>query len=94
MLFRSGSEENVDAYEGLLLDVMLGDQSLFLRIDEVEAAWRVVDPIIKVWAMERGFISAYQAGSAGPRGTYRLFDRDDQFWRQSLNLDGADTQPF
>ena len=92
--YRKGSEENVDAYEGLLLDVMLGDQSLFLRIDEVEAAWRVVDPIIKVWAMERGFISGYQAGSAGPRGTYRLFDRDDQFWRQSLNLDGADTQPY
>ena len=92
--YRKGSEENVDAYEGLLLDVMLGDQSLFLRIDEVEAAWRVVDPILKVWAMERGFITGYPAGSAGPRGTYRLFDRDDQFWRKSLDLDGADTQPY
>ena len=92
--YRKGAEDNFDAYEGLLLDVMLGDQSLFLRIDEVEAAWRVVDPILKVWAMERGFISTYQAGSAGPRGTYRLFDRDDQFWRQSLTLDGADLQPY
>jgi len=54
----------------------------------------VVDPIIKVWAMERGFVTAYQAGSAGPRGTYRLFDRDDQFWRNSLNLDGANLQPY
>jgi glucose-6-phosphate 1-dehydrogenase len=92
--YHKGEEESVDAYEGLLLDVMLGDQSLFLRIDEVEAAWRVVDPIIKVWAMERGFITGYQAGSAGPRGTYRLFDRDDQFWRNSLNLDGANLQPY
>lgn len=92
--YHKEAESNVDAYEGLLLDVMLGDQSLFLRIDEVEAAWRVVDPILKVWAMERGFISGYQAGSAGPRGTYRLFDRDDQFWRQSLNLDGSDLQPY
>jgi glucose-6-phosphate 1-dehydrogenase len=92
--YRKGSEDNFDAYEGLLLDVMLGDQSLFLRIDEVEAAWRVVDPILKVWAMERGFVTGYQAGSAGPRGTYRLFDRDDQFWRKNLNLDGADSQPY
>ncbi len=92
--YRKGEEQSVDAYEGLLLDVMLGDQSLFLRIDEVEAAWRVVDPVIKVWAMERGFITPYAAGTAGPRGTYRLFDRDDQFWRQSLNLDGADLQPY
>lgn len=92
--YRKGAEDNFDAYEGLLLDVMLGDQSLFLRIDEVEAAWRVVDPILKVWAMERGFITGYPAGSAGPRGTYRLFDRDDQFWRKSLDLDGADSQPY
>jgi glucose-6-phosphate 1-dehydrogenase len=92
--YRKGSEDNFDAYEGLLLDVMLGDQSLFLRIDEVEGAWRVVDPILKVWAMERGFVTPYAAGSAGPRGTYRLFDHDDQFWRQSLNLDGANLQPY
>lgn len=92
--YRKGSEEDYDAYEGLLLDVMQGDQSLFLRIDEVEAAWRVVDPIIKVWTMERDFINGYQAGSWGPRGTYRLFDRDDQFWRHSLNLDGANLEAY
>ncbi len=92
--YRKDSDEDYDAYEGLLLDVMLGDHSLFLRIDEVEAAWRVVDPILKVWAMERDFINPYQAGSWGPRGTYRLFDRDDQFWRHSLNIDGADIQAY
>ncbi len=89
-----GGEEEYGAYEGLLLDVMLGDHSLFLRIDEVEAAWRVVDPILKVWSMERDFINTYPAGTWGPRGTYRLFDRDDQFWRHSLDLDGADLQPY
>lgn len=89
-----GGEEEYDAYEGLLLDVMLGDHSLFLRIDEVEAAWRVVDPILKVWSMERDFINTYPSGSWGPRGTYRLFDRDDQFWRHSLDLDGADLQAY
>jgi glucose-6-phosphate 1-dehydrogenase len=87
-------DEKFDAYEGLLLDVMQGDHSLFLRIDEVEAAWRVVDPVIKVWSMERDFINTYQAGSWGPRGTYRLFDREDQFWRHSLDVHGADLEAY
>lgn len=92
--YYEGGDEDYDAYESLLLDVMLGDHSLFLRLDEVEAAWRVVDPILKVWSMERDFINTYPAGSWGPRGTYRLFDRDDQFWRHSLNPDGADLQAY
>lgn len=92
--YRKASEEEYDAYEGLLLDTMLGDHSLFLRYDEVEWAWRVVDPVLKVWAMEREFINGYQAGSWGPRGTYRLFDRDDQFWRHSLDIQGADLQAY
>ena len=79
-----------DAYEDLLLDVMRGDHSLFLRYDEVEWAWRVVDPILKVWSMERDFINTYPAGSWGPRGTYRLFENDDQFWRHSLGIGGSD----
>ncbi|MBI1194685.1 MAG: glucose-6-phosphate dehydrogenase [Gammaproteobacteria bacterium] len=88
--YHKGGEEEVDAYEELLLDVMKGDHSLFLRYDEVEWAWRVVDPILKVWSMERDFINTYPAGSWGPRGTYRLFDRDDQFWRHSLDVKGSD----
>ncbi|MHB1360943.1 MAG: glucose-6-phosphate dehydrogenase, partial [Rhodocyclaceae bacterium] len=92
--YRKSSEEEYDAYEGLLLDTMLGDHSLFLRYDEVEWAWRVVDPVLKVWSMEREFINTYQAGSWGPRGTYRLFDRDDQFWRHSLEVGGADLQAY
>ena len=45
--------EKLDAYESLLLDVIEGDQSLYLRYDEVEWAWRVVDPILRVWATDR-----------------------------------------
>ncbi|MBI5449963.1 MAG: glucose-6-phosphate dehydrogenase [Gammaproteobacteria bacterium] len=88
--YRSGDEKIGDAYEDLLLDVLEGDHSLFLRYDEVEWAWRIVDPVLKVWSMEREFINTYQAGSWGPRGTYRMFDRDDQFWRHSLQIDGSD----
>ncbi len=88
--YRTGDEKQSDAYEELLLDVMKGDHSLFLRYDEVEWAWRVVDPVLKVWSMERDFINTYPAGSWGPRGTYRLFDSEAQFWRHSLDLDGID----
>ncbi len=92
--YRKDGDQEYDAYEGLLLDVIMGDHSLFLRIDEVEAAWRVVDPVLKVWSMERDFINTYAAGSWGPRGTYRLFDREDQFWRHSLNPDGANLEAY
>ena len=92
--YRKEGDEDYDAYESLLLDVIMGDHSLFLRIDEVEAAWRVVDPVLKVWAMEREFINTYPSGSWGPRGTYRLFDREDQFWRHSLHPDGAKLEAY
>lgn len=92
--YRKGDEREHDAYEDLLLDAMRGDHSLFLRYDEVEWAWRVVDPIVKVWSMERDFINTYPAGTWGPRGTYRLFDRDDQFWRHGLGVEGADLQAY
>lgn len=87
--YRSDDDKIGDAYEDLLLDVLEGDHSLFLRYDEVEWAWRVVDPVLKVWSMERDFINTYPAGTWGPRGTYRMFDRDDQFWRHSLGPDGS-----
>jgi glucose-6-phosphate 1-dehydrogenase len=92
--YRHNGDDDVDAYEVLLLDVMEGDHSLFLRYDEVEWAWRVVDPVLKVWSMERDFINTYKSGSWGPRGTYRLFDREDQFWRHSLEVSGGDVQAF
>jgi len=81
--FRNQDEKAIDAYEDLLLDVLKGDRSLFLRFDEVEYAWRIVDPILQTWAIERDFISTYPAGSWGPEDS-RLFDKESQFWRSSL----------
>jgi len=83
---RCGIEQlHIDAYEGLLLDVLEGDRSLFLRSDEVLWAWRVVDPVLNVWATERDFIQTYPAGGWGPEDSSRLFDRPDQDWRNGLD---------
>ncbi len=81
--FRNQDEKAIDAYEDLLLDVLKGDRSLFLRFDEVEYAWRIVDPILQTWAIERDYIATYPAGSWGPEDS-RLFDKDSQSWRSSL----------
>jgi glucose-6-phosphate 1-dehydrogenase len=80
-------QAQLDAYEALLLDVIDGDHSLFLRYDEVSWAWKVVDPILKKWSVERDFIPTYAAGSWGPAEADRLFVRDDQRWRNLLEDD-------
>ena len=81
--FRNHDEKAIDAYEDLLLDVLKGDRSLFLRFDEVEHAWRVVDPILQTWANERDYVVTYPAGSWGPEDS-RLFEKSAQSWRSSL----------
>ncbi len=85
--FRKEDDVSKEAYEELLLDVIKGDRSLFLRYDEVEYAWRVVDPVLRVWAMERDYIPTYTAGSWGPHESLRLFEREGQRWRHSLNIE-------
>ncbi|MEJ1471531.1 MAG: glucose-6-phosphate dehydrogenase [Candidatus Sedimenticola sp. (ex Thyasira tokunagai)] len=82
---RQGDETLNDAYEELLLDVIQGDRSLFLRYDEVEYAWRVVDPVLRNWSTERDYISTYPAGSWGPEESRRLFEKADQRWRHNLD---------
>jgi glucose-6-phosphate 1-dehydrogenase len=77
--------DQIDAYEALILDVLQADHSLFLRYDEVDYAWRVVDPILKLWASERDYIHTYPAGCWGPAEATRLFDKDDQDWRNGLD---------
>ena len=47
-------------------------------------AWQVVDPVLQLWATERDFIHTYPAGSWGPNEATRLFERDDQDWRNGL----------
>jgi glucose-6-phosphate 1-dehydrogenase len=83
---RHDGEVSTEAYEDLLLDVIEGDRSLFLRYDEVEYAWRIVDPVLRTWAMERDYIPTYPAGSWGPDESRRLFEREEQGWRQSMDI--------
>jgi glucose-6-phosphate 1-dehydrogenase len=77
----------LDAYETLLLDVIENDRSLFLRYDEIQLAWEVVDPVVKAWDSEQEFIHTYPAGSWGPAEDNRLFDHEDHYWRNSLDED-------
>jgi glucose-6-phosphate 1-dehydrogenase len=82
--YRRVHEAPLDAYETLLLDVIEGDRTLFIRFDEVEWSWRVVDPILKYWEQEREFIHTYPAGTWGLHEANRLFDSEDQEWRNEL----------
>ncbi|MFA5080920.1 MAG: glucose-6-phosphate dehydrogenase [Hydrogenophilaceae bacterium] len=82
--YRGTDDQPLDAYEALLLDVIEGDHTLFIRFDEVEWAWRVVDPILKYWSRERDFIHTYPAGSWGPLEANRLFDAEDTEWRNKV----------
>ncbi|HLY57675.1 MAG TPA: glucose-6-phosphate dehydrogenase [Stellaceae bacterium] len=70
-------------YETLILDCMIGDQTLFQRADNVEVGWRVVQPVIDTWAdrRPRGFPN-YEAGSGGPEAGHQLLARDGQVWRR------------
>lgn len=86
--YRHEFETQLDAYEGLLLDVMEGDHSLFLRYDEVCWAWKVVAPVLNAWSMERDFIHSYPADTWGPAEANRLFEREYQCWRNELSLEG------
>jgi glucose-6-phosphate 1-dehydrogenase len=73
------------AYETLLLDVMIGEATLFIRSDEVEAAWRVVDPLIQYWdAHKPKRMPTYSAGSWGPREADELIEKDGVEWREPV----------
>ncbi|WP_375613545.1 glucose-6-phosphate dehydrogenase [Bartonella sp. AP153HLJHH] len=74
------SERNPDAYERLLMDVIRGDQTLFMRRDEVEAAWRWIDPIIEGWETIQQPVHSYNAGSWGPSASMSLMERDRRIW--------------
>jgi glucose-6-phosphate 1-dehydrogenase len=74
-------EETPDAYERLLLDAMIGDPTLFIRTDEVQQAWRIVDPLLQAWAEEDAPLSHYPAGSWGPKEADRLLEREGRTWR-------------
>ena len=69
-----------DAYERLLLDAVLGDQTLFTRSDEVEEQWALVDAIVAAWARDRPAFPNYAAGTWGPAAADELIERDGRKW--------------
>ncbi|MDO5613224.1 MAG: glucose-6-phosphate dehydrogenase [Paracoccus sp. (in: a-proteobacteria)] len=71
-----------DAYERLIMDVIRGNQTLFMRGDEVEAAWAWTDPIIQAWDAGQARPEPYDAGSSGPEEALRLLHRDNRRWRE------------
>ena len=72
-----------DAYERLVMDVIRGNQTLFMRRDEVEAAWTWVDPILNAWAESRQEAQGYTAGTWGPSASIALIERDGSTWHES-----------
>jgi glucose-6-phosphate 1-dehydrogenase len=74
------SQRSPDAYERLLTDVIRGDQTLFMRRDEVEAAWAFIDPIIEGWERHYPQPHRYAAGSEGPSQAIGLIERDGRSW--------------
>ena len=75
-------EETPEAYERLLLDALVGDQTLFIRTDEVEQAWQIVDPILRAWADGNAPLARYESGSWGPAEADHLMARDGRRWRK------------
>ncbi|GIR84642.1 MAG: glucose-6-phosphate dehydrogenase [Paracoccaceae bacterium] len=81
-----GIDENTvpDAYERLIMDVIRGNQTLFMRGDEVEAAWAWTDPIINGWIERNDVPKPYESGSSGPQDSLTLLEREGRNWRQIL----------
>ena len=74
--------DHVDAYERLIMDVIRGNQTLFMRGDEVEAAWAWTDPIIQGWEARHDVPKPYDSGSDGPTDSIELMRRDGRVWRE------------
>ncbi|WP_324790374.1 glucose-6-phosphate dehydrogenase [Streptomyces sp. H51] len=77
----SFTESSPEAYERLILDVLLGDANLFPRHQEVEESWRILDPVEEHWATD-GRPARYAAGSWGPGEADEMLARDGRSWRR------------
>jgi glucose-6-phosphate 1-dehydrogenase len=84
-----------DAYETLLWDVMKNDATLFMRADQVEAAWQLLMPVLEVWAQTSpSDFPNYAAGSWGPEAVQGLLAQQEHRWPQPVQLVNRDkTQP-
>jgi len=77
-------DRHLDAYERLLMDVVRGNQTLFVRRDELNAAWEYVEPIIKTWGALDRAPDAYEAGTPGPDSASELVRRDGNRWIEDV----------
>lgn len=77
----SFTESSPEAYERLILDVLLGEPPLFPRHEEVELSWKILDPIVDYWA-EHGKPDTYPAGTWGPASADKMLARDGRVWRR------------
>jgi glucose-6-phosphate 1-dehydrogenase len=82
--------EPPEAYERLLYDSLLGDQTLFIRGDEAEAAWQVIDPIEEAWAKSSAVPQQYAPNTWGPKAAMDLIELDGRRWLHS----SADDEPI
>ncbi len=73
---------NPDAYERLIMDVVRGNQTLFMRRDEVEAAWKWIDPIQQAWDATAQPAQGYTSGTWGPSSAIALIERDGRTWHE------------
>ncbi len=78
---------SADAYERLLMDAICGNAALFMRRDEVEAAWRFIDPVREAWAAMREPPRPYAAGTWGPNASVALIERDGRTWNEEHHDD-------
>ena len=86
--YSSFNEPTPEAYETLLLDVMRGDATLFMRGDQVECAWQVVMPILDHWRHQGPQIATYPAGTWGPEAATQMLARDGNVWVEPKSLQG------
>jgi glucose-6-phosphate 1-dehydrogenase len=75
------TESSPEAYERLILDMLLGEPSLFPVNDEVELSWEILDPVLRSWA-QNGKPDPYRAGTWGPASADRMLARTDRKWRR------------
>jgi glucose-6-phosphate 1-dehydrogenase len=76
------TEASPEAYERLILDVLLGDPPLFPRHEEVELSWKILDPIEEYWERQGGPLEQYRPGTWGPSSADELLARDGRVWRR------------
>jgi glucose-6-phosphate 1-dehydrogenase len=76
------TEASPEAYERLILDVLLGEPSLFPVNEEVERSWEILDPVIEAWARRKDGPDTYPAGTWGPESSTRMLARTGRHWRR------------